>query len=282
MNRFSRVLAGIGLSCAMQAWAADALHVQRLPHVFSPSAGQRVTVARDGEHWHALLPSGRRQPLDLAMDDDERGRAAVLLQADFNHDGHADIALIDGVGYGGALANYRVYLWDAPAQMFRRFPHVVGNPTLEPSRKALIGWERDGPHGRSTEYRSQNGTLALAVTRDQNILGTADIALDQLTLHRPGTDVVEHRIVPGDAPAHVMPEALPHAMARVAPGKVWLHDGPDTATRTHMYLIKGDTVTLLKHVATDADGSAPFGWLLVRFQGKKTIERWIRADSINP
>lgn len=86
-----------------------------------------------------------------------RNDPSSIQQADFNHDGHADIALIAGVGNGGALATYRIHLWDESARQFRKFGPIVGNPTLQPARKALVAWERDGPAWNSTEYRSDNG-----------------------------------------------------------------------------------------------------------------------------
>lgn len=281
-----KVLVGLAtavLILSSRIWAMDAAPHSRLPHRYSPEPGTEVVVERVGDAWQARLPGGLKQSLGEAMDDDERGRSALLLQADFNYDGHADVALIAGVGYGGAISTYRVFLWDAAARRFRKFPHIVGNPTLEPRRKALISWERDGPRWNSTEYRSINGELVRAVEREQNILGGLDVALDQLTIHLPETGkVTDSRIIAGDAPIDVMPETLPSASARITKPRVWLHDRPDTSSRTAMYVIKGDTVTLLHYVPPTSARDNPDGWLFVRFQGRKTIDRWIEAGGIIP
>lgn len=281
-----KVLAGFaaaGLFLSSCVWAVDASPHNRLPHRYSPRPGTEVVVERVADHWQARLPGGLKQPLGEAMDDDERGRSALLLQADFNFDGYTDLALIAGVGYGGAISTYWVFLWDDAARRFRKFPHIVGNPMLEPQRRALIAWERDGPRWNSTEYRSIHGELVRAVEREQNILGGRDVALDQLTIHLPETGkVTDSRIVAGDAPFDVTPETLPSAHARITKPRVWLHDQPDASSRTAMYVIKGDTVTLLHYVPPKSARDSPDGWLFVRFQGRKTIDRWIEASGILP
>ncbi len=278
------LVAAACLAVLGKAWSAEATAVHRLPHKFSPRAGIMVTVEAAGSRWLARWPDGRQQDLGEVLEEGERERSAPLLQADFNYDGHADIALIAGVGYGGALATYRLYLWDEPGRQFRKFGPIVGNPTLQPARKALIAWERDGPAWNSTEYRSDNGQLTIAVERSQNILGGADPALDQLTIHLPQTGkVTDSRIVAADAPIDVAPEALPSASARITKPKAWLHNLPKADSRTRMYLVQGDTVTLQHYQAPRSAGDNGFGWLFVRYQGRgKPLELWIDAESIVP
>lgn len=268
--------------CGAVAAAAPA-SIHRLPHTLSPQAGVSVVIERAGDQWLARLPDGRKQSLGEAMDDDERGRAALMLQADFNFDGYTDIGLIAGVGYGGAVTTYWVYLWDEKKRSFRKFPRIVGNPTLVPARQALIAWERDGPAWTSSEFRSVGGELTLVVEREQNILGGADLALDQLTIHLPETGkVTDSRVIAGEAPIDVAPETLPSATAKITQPKAWLHQQPDAKSRTGMYVIRGDTVTLLHYQAPKSEQDSANGWLFVRYQGRKTIELWIEANAIVP
>lgn len=284
-NRFfSSVFILVLAWSAGTAWGAGpmASH-ERLPHTFAPRPGVSVVIERQGPQWVARLPGGHRQTLVEAMDDDERGRTAPLLQADFNYDGHTDLALVAGVGYGGAVATYWVFLWDDAARNFRKFPAIVGNPELEPRRKALIAWERDGPRWTSTEYRSLNGVLTSAVMREQNILPSQERALDQLTFYVADSGkVTDSRIVSGEAPTNVAPESLPAATARITQPKVWLHHQPDGKNRTPMYVVKGDTVTLLDYKPPVNERDSAQGWLFVRFQGRKTLELWIEAAGIAP
>ena len=283
MKLWRLIVGWFWLACYGSVGAAATISVDRLPYTLSPRAGVSVVIERAGDLWQARLPDGRKQSLGEAMDDDERGRAALMLQADFNYDGYTDIGLIAGVGYSGAIATYWVYLWDDSKRSFRKFPRIIGNPTLVPARRALIAWERDGPAWTSTEFRSEGGELTLTVEREQNILGGAGLALDQLTLHLQQTGkVTDSRLIAGEAPIDVAPETLPSATAKITQPKAWLHQQPDAKSRTGMYVIRGDTVTLLHYQAPKSERDSANGWLFVRYQGRKTIELWIEADAIVP
>lgn len=280
--RFAR-LTLLGLLYCGAAHATTITSVNQLPHTLSPRAGVTVVIEPGATHWQARLPDGQKQSLAERMDDDERGRSALLLQADFNYDGHTDIALIAGVGYSGAISTYWVYLWDDATRSFRKFPRIIGNPQLVPQRRALIAWERDGPAWNSTELRSVNGQLTLTVEREQNILRGIEPALDQLTIHLPETGkVTDSRVIAGEAPIDVAPETLPSATAKITQPKAWLHQQPDAKSRTGMYVIRGDSVTLLHYQAPKSEHDSANGWLFVRFKGRKTIELWIEANAIVP
>ena len=54
-----------------------------------------------------------------------------------------------------------------------------------------------------------------------------------------------------------------------------LHDAATDESATKMYVITGDKVTLLSE-STDAAGVL---WYLIRFEGSKAIEKWIKADT---
>ena len=54
-----------------------------------------------------------------------------------------------------------------------------------------------------------------------------------------------------------------------------LHDAATDESATKMYVITGDKVTLLSE-STDAAGVV---WYLIRFEGSKAIEKWIKADT---
>ncbi|MGB1311093.1 MAG: hypothetical protein ACPG47_07760, partial [Leucothrix sp.] len=54
-----------------------------------------------------------------------------------------------------------------------------------------------------------------------------------------------------------------------------LYDGMSEAQVTKMFVIAGDKVTVLKE-EKDADGNL---WYFIRFNGRKVIERWIKAET---
>jgi len=58
--------------------------------------------------------------------------------------------------------------------------------------------------------------------------------------------------------------------------RAWLYNKPDETTRTKMYVVVGDKVEVLK-ATQSADNSK---WLLIRFKGRKLIEKWIRQDAV--
>ncbi|WP_241009049.1 hypothetical protein [Aggregatibacter actinomycetemcomitans] len=58
--------------------------------------------------------------------------------------------------------------------------------------------------------------------------------------------------------------------------KTFLYSEPDSKFRTNMYLIRGDQVVLLKE-KIDIDNK----WYLIRYKGKKEIDMWLKADSVD-
>ena len=72
-------------------------------------------------------------------------------------------------------------------------------------------------------------------------------------------------------------EALPqpHNSAKVSVDKSWLYDNPDNDSRSKMYLVKGDTVTVLQEVQ-----AAKGKWTRIRYNGTSTIEKWIQSNNL--
>lgn len=62
---------------------------------------------------------------------------------------------------------------------------------------------------------------------------------------------------------------------KITVDKSWLYEKADESTRTKMYLVKDDEATLLRK-SKAIDNTR---WYLVRFKGKKPIEKWIRAET---
>ena len=264
------------------AVGAQTESVYRLPHSVSVQAGLSLRVEEVQNQWRVRWPDGHTQSLGEALSAEERQRSPVLLQADFNYDGHADLAMAEGVGYSGAYATYRLFLWNPKTGSFDDFPVIVGEPQLLPSRQALIDWQRDGPRMSSTEYRANQGVLRRYVER-QPILPQSERALDLLIFYPPDAPkVTDMRIIDAQTPADTAPESVPPAQAPITAAKVWLHDAPQARSRTRMYLIRGDTVRLMAYRPPRDDGDGSGGWLFVRFEGRRPLERWIPASAILP
>ncbi len=64
------------------------------------------------------------------------------------------------------------------------------------------------------------------------------------------------------------------AVRAIAVERAYLYNQPVEAAKTSMYVIKGDRVTLL-----DAAGAWD-EWVLMRYQGTRLIEKWIKFDQL--
>jgi hypothetical protein len=245
-----------------------------LPVTFSPQAGETVTIEQTGDEIAAKLPSGKIQTLGGMEKEEFRFGAAPLLQADFNFDGADDVAVFDSSGYGGVNQFYTLYLWDKIGRGFQAFADMVSNPDLNIGRKALVSGQRNGPRWYTTEYRSDAGKLYAAVERE-----TVADGFDYVTFKNPAGQATGHKVVSNGEEDGRPAENYPDAAVQIQADKVWLYDKPDAAAKTKMYVVKGDTVTLLDYAGNNADAPGD-GWFLIRFKGRKVIEKWIEGGAL--
>lgn len=247
-----------------------------LPMRFQPRAGTAVSIEVVGGQVVARLPGGRTQKLVEAIDARERRDIPWVLRGDFNYDGAEDLAVLDATGYGGVNAFHTLFLWNATSGQFDALAEPIVNPHLVRERQAVQTSQRDGPRWSGNEYRSIAGRLYVAVNIDDNILDGVDL----LTFRDPAGKVLR-RLLAEVEQREVAPERRSPAVVPIRTARAWLHDRPDPAARTGMYVIKGDRVTLLDH-ATRAGEPLGTGWFKVRFNGKRTIEAWVEGDALVP
>ena len=65
-------------------------------------------------------------------------------------------------------------------------------------------------------------------------------------------------------------------MGEVNIEKAWLYDEPMESSRSKLYLIKGDKVTVLKF----KENPQGENWMFIRFEGSKTVEMWIKSSAL--
>ena len=253
----------------------------QFPFQFAPEQGKTVEVAIKGEQVVAHLPAGKDQnivPKDEVADDggmdDNRTEGAQV--GDFNFDGLQDVAILNGNGYGGVNLYYQVYCWDKAKQQFQALDEAVSNPALDVKTQELQSAYRDGPKWYSTTYRVAKGQLYPAV--ETQMVGT-DGAWEYDEFKNPAGKVIGHKVVGESGSPAQKAEDAPNASAVIIADKAPLHDKPQASAQTKMYVIKGDKVTLLDWKAGD-DGDFGAGWFLARYEGKKTLEKWIQGDAI--
>lgn len=247
----------------------------RLPVSFSPVSGVGVKISSQGNRVVAQLPAGKLQPLGELPDIPEGSMdmGALLLQDDFNFDGMGDVAVLDGVGYGGVNLFYRLYLWDAKMRQFSEFRETISNPTLTEATRTLCTGERSGPRWYTTDYRFEQGN-AYVWAESMMVGNNGDLYL--VRLKKPDGKVVRTLVADTQDPSGI-DEKTPPARRLVTVKKAVLHDKPQHNATTAMHLTHGDEVELLDYVQNQ-DGSE---WFKVRYQGKKVVEKWVQWESFN-
>ncbi len=275
------VFASLGLLLASPVWADDMQEQKSFPFSFSVDGSNKVTVEQQGKtKVNAKLPNGKAQPL-LQLEpmdaDAEAGMPEfpVAQVADFNFDGSNDVAILEGNGYGGVNLFYRLYLWNKGSGSFKEFVDKtseesgISNPEVDSAKRIVRTSARSGPRWFSTEYHSDKGRLYPAVSTE--MLSVGEDAFDYATFRNAAGKVTGHKITgEGDG----------DATATIQIDKAWLYDKPNSGSKTKMYVIKGDTVTLLDWKAKEGSNFGEDGWYLIRYKGKKTIEKWLDSSSL--
>ena len=144
--------------------------------VVAPST--KVTIELDKNTVKATLPGWDEQVLfDIEpLEGEEAGRYPVAQVGDFNFDEMQDIAIQDGIGYGGVNVFYRVFLWDDKANKLKEFATPISNPVLDGEKQTLVSAQRSGPLWYSTEFRAEKGKLYAAM--DTEMIPFGDAVLD--------------------------------------------------------------------------------------------------------
>lgn len=258
-------------------WAEGELQEQAaFPFNVVVAPSYKVTVEANKNKVFATLPNWKEQALCEIepLEGEEAGRFPVAQVGDFNFDGTQDVAIQNGIGYGGVNMFYRVFLWDTASLKFKEYPEPVSNPVLDANKQTVTSSQRSGPLWYSTVFRAEKGKLYPAMAIE--MLPVGDTVLEYVTLKSAAGKVTGHKVVGEQSDGGY--ENAPAATATIQVEKAALYDKPNSAAKTKMYVIKGDSVTLLDWKAKE--GGFGEGWFLVRYQGRKVIEKWIESSSL--
>lgn len=253
----------------------------QFPFKFAPVKGQSVSIDQPaGAEVIAHLPKNKQQVLAVVETYEASDNIQhIALIDDFNFDGAQDLALLESYGYGGVNLFYHLFLWDQAAQQFSKFGETISNPELDAKRQVLTTSARSGPVWSSTKYKLEQGKLYPAV--DWEAITVNDGNWQRLTFKNPQGQVIGHKVVSSqDEQSGDTGENLPNAGASIKVKKAALYDRPNAAAKTKMYLIQKDIVSLLDWQPTEGDPYSGAGWFLVRYQGKKLIEKWIEGSAL--
>lgn len=260
-------------------WAESGMQEQpKFPFSFEPVAGKKVSIEQPkGGDVFAHVQGGKPQLLGMVetyVPDDHVTHIAVT--GDMNFDGARDLGILEGIGYGGVNLFYRVFLWDKKTNTFKEQPEPIGNPVLEAAQQQLVSSQRSGPKWYTTTFRVHNGLLYPAI--EQEMAGTSG-DWDVLVFKNPAGKVTGRKVIASGDNLGKVAEDMPAPTTQVRIKKAWLHDQPNEASKTKMYLVKKDKVTLLDWQATEGDAYSSEGWFLVHYEGKKVLEKWVDGSA---
>lgn len=267
------LLAGLGLLSLGAAEFVTPQGFAKLPVKFSPVPAVSVTLQQEGNNIVLRLPGGKTQPMGELPDVPEGGMDvdSLIIRGDFNFDGAGDVGLLEGVGYGGVNMFYRLYFWDKTAGKFQAFQQEVSNPTLTPATKTLNSAQRSGPRWYTTDFRFKDGK---PYTWMETVVASPEGDLYHAKIYQPDGSLLKTLVAETEDPADITEKTAP-ASRNIVVDKAALYDKPQESSKTRMYVIKGDAVELLDYA--DNMGAE---WFLVRYKGKKVLEKWVEASAI--
>ncbi len=184
---------------------------------------------------------------------------------DFNFDARPDIAISQSFGYGGVNVFSDVYVYDAQEQQFELLMNG-SNVEVRDGHRELKTSQKSGPRFYSKLYRFANG-------KPYPYLETMTIGydLEKITL-KDRNGAVRRSLI---SLFNAEKDTVNSAVLPIRSERAYLFDKPDEASKTKMYVIRDDKVTIL-------DTGGPYDeWFKIRFEGKKVLEKWIRAETID-
>lgn len=132
---------------------------QKLPAQFSPETGVTVKISVKKDKIHMQINA--EKPVEIGELDPGAGMTGnkPVIFSDFNFDGAADLAVLDGIGYNGVNMFYRVYLWEKGQMRFREVKAPISNPVLYKDLSLIVSAQRSGPRWYQTLYRVVKGDI---------------------------------------------------------------------------------------------------------------------------
>lgn len=122
-------------------------------------SGYSLTLAKDGTPLQTLtLGEDATGDMNL-LNGTSAGIEPFITGTDVNFDGHPDVAMLTGIGYGGVNAFYDYYVFDPASEKFVADPVLtqICNPVFDPVAKTVTGDAKDAQDSYKTVY-AWNGT----------------------------------------------------------------------------------------------------------------------------
>ncbi|ASL46471.1 hypothetical protein bAD24_III03730 [Burkholderia sp. AD24] len=234
----------------------------------------------------SVLPGGATTRFEIDSEGDG-GTDPHFETADYNFDGHRDLAFV--TQYGMVNESYRIFLYDVAARRFveLRIPAGKNQPTgncggltgvsVKAAERTLYSACRSGPIWYTDAYRfdtagklylyqsSADITDEVLQTHLDGEVDTGGGPVSQLLTYSSAGKIISRQLQAyggGKANLHVDVARLP------------LHDAP-TETQAHRYLVKGDTAR-----ADEISGDARWIKIQYRNPGKGAIDGRVKVSDL--
>jgi len=124
-------------------------------------SGNNILVVKEGKTIQTLTLSEDALSV-LSIENPYIKEQRFIINQDVNFDGHTDVALLTGVGYGGVNIVYDYYIFNPITSKFEKSDTLlqVSNPTIDISAKKITSSSRSGPQWYSQTFQ-WNGTTYL-------------------------------------------------------------------------------------------------------------------------
>ncbi len=212
---------------------------------------------------------GRTQRLELTtLGDTIKG---ALLVDDFNFDGWADIAVPNGIGYGGVNYFYELYAFQPSKSKFMRLEFLsdagLCNPVIRTATRTIEMDCKSGPRYYATDYRFSRGKPYVYRTGEMVLLNafTGSDLVYAVSIYNSSGIALRSSI--SDDPHR---EVAPLRYLPVA--KAALYSAPRASAITTSYIVRGDAIRILDFYSGEAGQ-----WLKIAYQSRTLgrIVRWI-------
>jgi hypothetical protein len=245
------------------------------PIKFYPEENIEVAIGVVNNNVLAYLPHGVIQSFgyfeDIAELDKFKKRfpyiTDVFLTGDFNFDGFYDIAIMDGIGYGGVNIFYKIFFWNQKEKRFDLPAEDGGisNPSIDMDKEILSSSMKSGPFWYYTEYKSKNGKIY--PSKETSPLGHD---LHHVVIYGTNGDIKYDLIIDEEFLDHVDENTKP-AKRIVKVNHAILHDEPSESavSKDVHFLEKYTTVTIWKTNEY---------WFLVSPLGRDDLKKWVNHN----
>jgi hypothetical protein len=261
----------------LSGFTSNALATQLFPPLhfsFSPVPNTKVKVKLENNAITAQIfsPLNKKNIIQTLIPDISSlpNYAQDIWTEDFNFDGSDDIAIATDVDKTGLDLQYQIFKWDAATQTFKPlvFSDALSNIETLKDRRELRSSFKSGNFWTEVTFRFIDGQPYRYVKSDL-------IAID--VWHTTVFDLVGHPIkslISKDGRIEGPPRPVTFP---IASEQAWLFNQPAPSARSNLSLHRGNIVTLLDFKL----GSGNLQWVLVRFNGKNTLEKWIQISDLD-